>query len=583
MSSGTFLVVAHRAATDGTQFRTREFAGDSAGLSAAIAFCGSNGVVWVYPSSGGLPAIPTAPAGVRINVYENGQFTEYGAAGLITAVRNIREFGAFGNNSNDDAAAIQAAHDALPTNGGMLVMPPGLYRIGSTLNFSKRIVLQAASGSVTSASVTPGCAIVKNFTGTAIILTGDHSDISNLVVTTVSSNGGDGIQIKANSVALRSCAVLKQGGVGIRIGHSDSTNCNIWYLDHVTCRENVGDGLYIHSDDSSSNMNANSGTAIACSLNQNGGKGLRLKNGSWNKFVGLHSESNTGEGIYLEGQADSNIFDGGDQEANNGSFTAVQINISASTCNDNVFFYTQPDALISDSGTRTKLYNKGYFSMPTFSNEIASSKPGPAFTFSIAGTNSGTNFQRTSGSFIADGIIVGRAVSGGGVPAGTTVAAVVDATNVTLSSAGTAGSQTLTFANEAYLQLYADATGRIRIGWNNGGPYTGLVPAQILADSDTLYLVGRDTSAGKVKLMGGSALAGYLLLDRNNGKLETAESLALIASSNNRGFIEMGELSSDAAAPSTNHARIYLKDTGGKTELVVRFPTGAVQPIAIEP
>lgn len=39
----------------------------------------------------------------------------------------------------------------------------------------------------------------------------------------------------------------------------------------------------------------------------------------------------------------------------------------------------------------------------------------------------------------------------------------------------------------------------------------------------------------------------------------------------------------DPAAPDTNHGRVYFRDTGGKTELVVRFPTGAIQQIAIEP
>jgi hypothetical protein len=41
---------------------------------------------------------------------------------------------------------------------------------------------------------------------------------------------------------------------------------------------------------------------------------------------------------------------------------------------------------------------------------------------------------------------------------------------------------------------------------------------------------------------------------------------------------------SDAAAPAANKGRLYLRDNGaGKTQLVVRFPTGAVQVIATEP
>lgn len=40
---------------------------------------------------------------------------------------------------------------------------------------------------------------------------------------------------------------------------------------------------------------------------------------------------------------------------------------------------------------------------------------------------------------------------------------------------------------------------------------------------------------------------------------------------------------SDASAPSANIAVIYARDNGGKTELVARFNTGAIQRIAIEP
>ena len=40
----------------------------------------------------------------------------------------------------------------------------------------------------------------------------------------------------------------------------------------------------------------------------------------------------------------------------------------------------------------------------------------------------------------------------------------------------------------------------------------------------------------------------------------------------------------DIAAPAANKVVIYCRDNGaGKTQLVARFPTGAVQQIAIEP
>lgn len=48
-------------------------------------------------------------------------------------------------------------------------------------------------------------------------------------------------------------------------------------------------------------------------------------------------------------------------------------------------------------------------------------------------------------------------------------------------------------------------------------------------------------------------------------------------------FAEFIEIS-DPTAPSANKSRLYTRDNGaGKTQLVVRFPTGAIQVIATEP
>ena len=47
-------------------------------------------------------------------------------------------------------------------------------------------------------------------------------------------------------------------------------------------------------------------------------------------------------------------------------------------------------------------------------------------------------------------------------------------------------------------------------------------------------------------------------------------------------FYELIEIA-DPAAPSANRARLFAHDIGGKTELCVRFPSGAVQVLATEP
>lgn len=50
------------------------------------------------------------------------------------------------------------------------------------------------------------------------------------------------------------------------------------------------------------------------------------------------------------------------------------------------------------------------------------------------------------------------------------------------------------------------------------------------------------------------------------------------------GAFNFVELAGDPAAPAANEALLYTRDNGaGKTQLVVRFNTGAIQVIATEP
>jgi hypothetical protein len=47
-------------------------------------------------------------------------------------------------------------------------------------------------------------------------------------------------------------------------------------------------------------------------------------------------------------------------------------------------------------------------------------------------------------------------------------------------------------------------------------------------------------------------------------------------------YVDVAEIA-DPAAPSANQARLFVRDSGGKTQLCVRFPTGVVQVIKTEP
>lgn len=87
---------------------------------------------------------------------------------------NVRWFGAKGDNATNDVSAIQAANDALGTNGGVLFFPNGTYKIGAPVNLTPRVSLQGEGGHLASRIV--GTHAGNLFQYVAI----DHCEISGL-------------------------------------------------------------------------------------------------------------------------------------------------------------------------------------------------------------------------------------------------------------------------------------------------------------------------------------------------------------------------------------------------------------------
>lgn len=83
----------------------------------------------------------------------------------------------------------------------------------------------------------------------------------------------------------------------------------------------------------------------------------------------------------------------------------------------------------------------------------------------------------------------------------------------------------------------------------------------------------RSSTVLQVRLADDSAFAGLTA-----GEIVSDERINLSST----GYI-IGNERTDVGAPSANGFVIYARDTGGKTELVARFATGAIQRLAIEP
>jgi len=83
------------------------------------------------PGAGGYIAIDIPEA----TAIGSGLFTASDKIKLDSFPRNVKSFGAVGNNIADDTSAIQAAIDASAIDGAPIVFPPGTYRITAALIF----------------------------------------------------------------------------------------------------------------------------------------------------------------------------------------------------------------------------------------------------------------------------------------------------------------------------------------------------------------------------------------------------------------------------------------------------------------
>lgn len=74
-------------------------------------------------------------------------------------IHNVKAYGALGNDTGDDSTGINAALAAATTNGGQVIVPPGIYRIGSVLKIFKNTRL----------TLLPGAEFRRNYAGTMIL------------------------------------------------------------------------------------------------------------------------------------------------------------------------------------------------------------------------------------------------------------------------------------------------------------------------------------------------------------------------------------------------------------------------------
>jgi parallel beta-helix repeat protein len=138
-----------------------------------------------------------------------------------------------------------------------------------------------------------------------------------------------------------------------------------------------------------------------------------------------------------------------------------------------------------------------------------------------------------------------------------------------ITAAGVASGEGIRIAS-----LNADSVQRIGVFANQIIDVTyGLVLAEVTANRvNNIEAVG-NSFTGSVILQSPRGVAHFRELSSNGPVISKVGALSLQ-------FAE----TTDPPAPSTNNAALYVRDNGsGKTQLMVRFPTGAAVQVAIEP
>jgi hypothetical protein len=467
---------------------------------------------------------------------------------------SVKDFGAVGDGVTDDTAAIQASIDAIVTaGGGKVFVPRGKYLVSSTIDLAAwygapAIIFEGEGygpwnkdGVVATSEHTSLFVVATDGFNVFNIASTSQTVVQNISIrdTSGSRTSGAAIYLERNGDGIVSDdgnvtgVLIKQVGIkgfqdGIRAIRLQTST-----IDQVFIEDCTRDGIRLET------TAAGGGTSVTlsnCFVKECGQDNYSMYGMAYSAFVNCASDSSTRHAYYLDGTTRNNTSI---------SFTGC----GAEGAGDDGIHITASNFGVTIVGCGIG---------PTTGDGIYSAGQGVTII--------GGKIQSTTGFGI-------NAASGDAVTA-------IGAT----FSSNTAGE---TNSTAKMIQIRNDEKNFMLLGHN---VQTGAT------DSD---LVLKNSSGVRSVNNAGTTSADYQIRSSTGDgwiygvPSSTADHTFAFAGTNRMQFEEengaaviriLGEVSSDPGNPAANQARLYLKDNGsGKTQLMVRFGTGAAQVLATEP
>ena len=173
----------------------------------------------------------------------------------IRPVYNVFQFGATGNGSTDDTAAIQTALKAAGgANGGVVYLPVGTYNVSATLTIPTNVTLEGVGKAQDiTAPTTPSSVLVWTSTATGtppVIELGPNtanSCVKNLAIRSTNAMVANGILVNSTRQFLVSQVSMDQVNVAFDMEALSTTNCSEGVIEDIYIyRCNVG--MYFEGD-----------------------------------------------------------------------------------------------------------------------------------------------------------------------------------------------------------------------------------------------------------------------------------------------------------------------------------------------